>query len=373
MRRALLLALVVILCVPLVRFAVLRATERDVDRTTPRWHAREEILSRARVSVPNPPVIATLDLAVAPGEKDLIDRDGNVSCRYVPKPTSGTTSKFDCQLENGEIIKVKYGGSRERQGEIAATRLLYALGFGADRVMFVNRVRCAGCPPSPFKLRRAAEEFWAAPLLDLFIDYDTFRDFHAVSIERKYEGRAVEVDTFEGWDWRELKLVDPSKAGATPADLDALRLIAIFLGHWDNKSTNQRLACMGDTETTPDDASCRYPLLMLQDLGATFGPTKVNYEAWTAHPIWADERTCLVSMRSMPYEGILFPPTVISEAGRALLAERLTQLSTAQIHALFASARFPDPVTGAEPAADLTPWVRTFEAKVRQIADRRCQ
>ena len=40
---------------------------------------------------------------------------------------------------SGEIIKVKYGASRERQGEIAATRLLYALGFGADRVMFVNR------------------------------------------------------------------------------------------------------------------------------------------------------------------------------------------------------------------------------------------
>ena len=373
MRRALLLALAVILCVPLVRFAVLRATERDVDRTTPRWRAREEILSRARMFVPNPPVIPTLDLSVAPGESALIDRDGQVSCRYVPKPTSGTTSKFDCQLESGEIIKVKYGRSRERQGEIAATRLLDALGFAADRVMFVDRVRCFGCPPSPFKLRRVAEEFWAGRLLELFVNYDRFRDFHSVSIERKHDGRAVEVDTFEGWDWRELTLVDSSKGGATQADLDALRLIAIFLAHWDNKSTNQRLVCLGDTEATADEASCRSPMLMLQDLGATFGPTKVDYEAWTAHPIWADERTCLVSMQSMPYQGILFPPTVISEAGRARLADRLTQLSPAQIHALFASARFPDPVTGAEPAADLTPWVRTFEAKVRQIADRRCQ
>jgi hypothetical protein len=122
-----------------------------------------------------------------------------------------------------------------------------------------------------------------------------------------------------------------------------------------------------------DSSTCPHPLIMLQDLGATFGPAKINHEAWTARPIWEDERTCLVHMKSMPYAGILFPPTVISEAGRELLADRLTQLSEPQIRALFTAARFPDPVTDAEPAADLTPWVRTFQAKVKQIAERRCK
>ena len=117
MRRALLLTLAVILCVPPVRFVVLRATARDVDRTTPRWHAREEVLSRGRVFVDTPPVVATFDFTRLPGEVQPIDVDGIISCRYVPKPTSGTTSKFDCRLDNGEIVKVKYGHSRERQGE----------------------------------------------------------------------------------------------------------------------------------------------------------------------------------------------------------------------------------------------------------------
>jgi hypothetical protein len=35
--------------------------------------------------------------------------------------------------------------------------------------------------------------------------------------------------------------VDPAKGGATRAELDALRLTAILLGHWDNKASNQRL------------------------------------------------------------------------------------------------------------------------------------
>ena len=373
MRRALLLALVVVLCLPLVRFAVLRATTKEVDRTSPRWKAREAILSRAGVFLDPLPPIATLDLSTPPGDPLPLEADGSLSCRYVPKPTTGTTSKFDCEIASGEVVKVKYGHSRERQGEIAATRLLSALGFGADRVMFVNRVRCYGCPPSPFKLRRLVEEFWATPLLDRLLDYDRARDFSDVAVERRYDGRAIEVDTFQGWDWRELPLVDAAKGGATPADIDAFRLIAVFLGHWDNKSTNQRLVCLGEAETPADEASCANPLLMLQDLGATFGPTKVNFEEWVARPIWADERQCLISMQSMPYEGILFAPTVISEAGRARLSDRLTQLAPGQIHTIFAAARFPDPVSGAEPAADLAPWVRTFQDKVRQIAERRCQ
>ena len=373
MRRVLLLTLAVVLCVPPVRYVVLRATSHDVDRTSPAWRAREEILSRARVFVSAPPAIPTVDLSRSPGEVANVDPAKPLECRYVPKPTTGTTSKFDCRLDNGEIVKVKYGHSRERQGEIGATRLLSALGFGADRVTFVNRVRCYGCPIEPFTMRRVAEEFLAAPLLDWTLNYQRPQEFHAVSVEWKLPGRAVEVDTFEGWDWVELKLVDPAKGGASATELDALRLMAVFLGHWDNKSTNQRLACPGDTDETTPERSCHDPLLMLQDLGATFGPTKVNYEAWTAMPIWEDEAACLVSMRSMPYEGILFPPTRVSEAGRALLADKLTQLSVDQIRALFTGARFPDPATGIEPAADVTPWVRTFQAKVQQIADRRCQ
>ena len=52
---------------------------------------------------------------------------------------------------NGEIVKIKYGRSNpEVYTEVAATRLLAALGFPADRMFVINRVRCFGCPPDPF-------------------------------------------------------------------------------------------------------------------------------------------------------------------------------------------------------------------------------
>ena len=361
-RRLPLLGLAVVLAIPPVRFAVLEANEKEVDRTTAAWKAREALIARAQVVSAKPP-------AVSPAE--LAQRVSELSCTFVPKPAKATTPKFDCRLADGTVIKIKYGRSRERQGEVAASRLLAALGFGADHVTIVERVRCFGCPPWPFQTRILADQFLVAPLFEWLIDTSQSRDFTWVSAERKIEGRSVEVDGFEGWDWRELPLVDPTRGGATRAELDALRLISVFIAHWDNKNPNQRLTCLG-AEKDDDQAGdeCARPLLMLQDLGATFGPTKVQFKKWAASPIWKDAAGCVVSMEQMPYEGILFPPTQISEGGRALLAERLLRLTEAHVRSLFEGARFPDPVTGATPAADLSPWVQTFMKKVDDIAKR---
>jgi hypothetical protein len=107
---------------------------------------------------------------------------------------------------------------------------------------------------------------------------------------------------------------------------------------------------------------------MVQDVGATFGPTKVRYEKWEATPIWADAAGCIVSLEKLPYKGGHFQPIQISEEGRLLLANRLSQLSEPQIRALFQTARFPDPRGG--PPGDVSDWVQAFQDKVRQIAVR---
>ena len=47
-------------------------------------------------------------------------------------------------------------------------------------------------------------------------------------------------------------------------------------------------------------------------------------------------------------------------------------LTEAEITALFRSSNFPDAVTGRPGAADVSPWVRTFQRKVREITTRVC-
>ncbi len=368
-RRVVLLVVAMIFCLPLVHFAKQEwGSKPTVDFNGPEWKARAELVTRGRVFVASPPDIRTLDLSRTPNDPEPIDPAEIVECRYVHKAVTATTAKFQCELPGGDVIKVKYGWTPERSGEVAATRLLAALGFGADHVTMLPRLRCIGCPLYPFEMSKMAEAFYAPWLLNLF--GGKYRDFTWVSAERKRAGRAIEVDPHEGWDWRELPTVDPARGGATRAELDALRLIAIFMNHWDNKATNNRLMCEegngGDSALAP----CEAPLLMLQDVGATFGPGKVKYKKWAGTPIWTDPATCVVSLESMPYQGGNFTPIQISEEGRRLLAGKLTQLSDQQVHALFEGAHFP-PASGDE-KGEVTGWVRAFQDKVRQIADRSC-
>jgi hypothetical protein len=368
-KRALHLVIAALLCLPLIRFAAEKlAPEPYADHASDEWKAREALIARARVFVPNPPDVATLDLSSPWSGPDALDTTAVTECRYVPKPVTATTPKFDCRLANSEVVKVKYGRTPERHAEVAATRVLTALGFPADRTVMAPKIRCIGCPPYPFQTRKVAHWFFASRAYDWLFDTDTTREFEWVSVERKMPGRAIEIGEFEGWDWSELKLVDAAKGGASRAELDALRLTAMFLSHWDNKAPNQRLICEpGDGEGDPR-APCRHPLLMVQDVGATFGPTKVRHEKWAATPIWADAAGCVVSLEKLPYKGGHFSPIQISEEGRLLIARRLSQLTESQIRTMFEAARFPDPETG-EPG-DVSAWVRTFQDKVRQIAER---
>ena len=324
------------------------------------WRLRAETLARARVFVQD---AASPDMPSAEG--------ADIECRYEPKATTGTTPKFDCRLDDGTVVKVKYGINPEIPGEVAATRLLTAMGFPADHMSIVRRVRCYGCPRSPYRSRQVAEWFFVAGVLDHFLDYGEYADFANAAVERKFDARSFEVDGHEGWGFYELAAVDPARGGASRAEVDALRLMAVFLAHWDNKTTNQRLICLG--EHGDDSAEpCATPVLMLQDLGATFGPKKVDYLGWKHAPIWRDAEGCAVSMTHLPYRGATFQDVEISEEGRALLAARLAAYDNVAIANLFLSSNFPDAETGRVGAANVQPWVDVFMEKAAAIRGRSC-
>jgi hypothetical protein len=282
-----------------------------------------------------------------------------VECRFLFTDVSGTTPKFDCELANGQRVKVKYGRRGEISGEVAATRLLTALGFGADHVMLVSRVRCFGCPVSPFYSRLLAKGTHLESLLRRTRNYDEFRDFEWISLEHKLEGE--EIAGPEGWAFYELARIDSAHGGANAQEVDALRLMAVLLAHWDNKARNQRLTCL--TPVGPH-GRCTRPLVMLQDVGATFGPRKVNLSAWRDIPIWSDEEGCRVSMERLPHDGATFGEVTISEGGRRLLADRLVKLSPEHLRSLFQEANFPN---------DIDEWVAVFRHKVDEIAGRSCE
>jgi hypothetical protein len=284
------------------------------------------------------------------------------SCRLVPEDPSGTTPKFDCVFAGGETVKVKYGRDPEIHGEAAATALLRMLGYAADSVTIVERLRCYGCPRHPFvamQLRRTFHLLFVREQVD-----NGYTDFEWASVERKFPAPAIETSMHHGWEWRDLdKSLQPRE------EVDAFRIVAAFLAHWDNKSTNQRLVCL---DTPAPQGDCGRPLAMIQDLGASFGPPKVNLARWRDLPVWYDRTSCMLSMRALPFEGATFEDVRISEAGRARAASRLAAISDAQIERLFADARFPQFQPGTDDERDLRAWTQAFKSRVAQIADARC-
>ena len=106
---------------------------------------------------------------------------------------------------------------------------------------------------------------------------------------------------------------------------------------------------------------------MIQDLGATFGPSKVNLARWKEFPIWSDRDACRVSLRRMPFQGGTFPDVAISEEGRIGLGRRLASLTAAEVQTLFASARFPDYHAGTDDRRDVAAWHGAFRSRVDQI------
>ena len=335
-----------------------------VPRERPIWpvsaqrgaEVRDEALRRAqaRLELPASPVI------------DLNVQEPPVTCRFLARQPTGTSAKFDCVLDGGEVVKVKYGRNPEVAAEVAATRLLTALGFAADRMSLADKVRCYGCPRYPFFAMRLLHLTGTHPWYPAQGDEDGYSEFTWAAIERKFDGTSIELLDRKGWGWWELSRVDPSR-GASRTDLDALRLMAIFLAHWDNKDENQRLVCLDPPAET--DVPCARPLLMMQDLGATFGPTKANLGRWGSSPIWSDRATCSVSMRAMRYGGGTFTDARISEAARAQLARQLSAIPDDQVRGLFTAARFPEYYSSTDDEEDLDAWHTAFRARVRQIVE----
>src|SRR5262249_30780342 len=105
--------------------------------TQPEWyiqvspHARAAYLAQAILW--EPPDIAEMTAErIREGEPTSLQPDQDVSCTYLSKThedLGGTSTKFGCQGKNGKTFRIKYGVKLHTT--VAASRLLWALGFGA--------------------------------------------------------------------------------------------------------------------------------------------------------------------------------------------------------------------------------------------------
>jgi hypothetical protein len=311
--------------------------------------------------------IPAMNVRVGPGGPGAFAPGATVACTYVDKKLEGKSPKFLCRIGKSDTVLVKYGKTNgEVFGEVLGTRLLWTLGFGAERIYPVN-VICKGCPDDLHAGETSGQ---------------TTRVEYA-AIKRRSPWPELKFDEEkEGWSWDELDWANPEFGGAPRAHRDALKLLAVLLQHGDNKSAQQSVVCR-DRGASGAPGSCRHPFLMINDLGLTFGRSNflnvneegsVNLSEWRRTAIWKDDHGCTGNL-SKSLTGTLANP-VISEEGRRFLAGLLTQLTDKQIRDLFSISRITrreNPSTRTDrDQGTLQDWVDTFRDKRTQIVDRHC-
>lgn len=310
-----------------------------------------------------------MDLMAGPQGPGAFAPGQTVTCDYTERDMNGLSPKFSCLIDdkNHDVVKVKYGRDNpEVYGEVLGTRLLWALGFGADR-MYPVRVICRGCPASI----KSGDVLPSGERL-----------FDPATIERKAAGRTIESWRDQGWSWLEIDQVDAQAGGATRAQIDALKLLAVIIQHSDSKPEQQRLVCLDPKSEQAPESHCAHPFMLIQDLGRTFGHSallfrtrsNVNLQGWAGAKVWTGGKGCVGNLNK-PFLGTLERP-VISEEGRQFLTNLLEQLTDAQLHDLFMAARVTlrssAPNRGEAPGATVEDWVAAFKHKRQEVADRRC-
>ncbi len=313
-----------------------------------------------------------------------------LTCRFA-EPSEvepgGKSPKFYCfEADDDDDIKVKYTRDEltanrnlpingEVFGEALGTRLFWALGFYADHG-YLSSVICENCPSSdPWKVYEGQD----SPRL-------ATREFRQTFLEEKLKGKKIEecreidpddatkcleVRDDQGWSWGEL--VANSKA--PKVHVDALRLLAAFVQHADNKAANQRLVC---TEIAAD-GTCAKSAAYAQDLGTTFGKKtlfgydKAKLDSWKNVRVWKDPAKCQANL-GIHWTGSMSDPKV-TEASRKFLADLMVQLSDKQIEDLFrgshVDAREPTS-TPAQREQLIQQWVAAFKDKRSQLVNHRC-
>ena len=305
-----------------------------------------------------------------------------VRCTYQePKEKiTGFSPKFKCKLPDGQIVRVKYS-SRETLSEIAGTRLLWALGFYTDEVYPV-KLRCVACPS-----KNPAKPSKDEPRVEMLIE-------NAI-IERNFRGKEIAIYSDQGFKWDELDQIDPKVGGSTKAETEALKLLAVIIQHTDNKASQQRIGCYAEEiEKKKLFEVCKKPVIMIQDLGATFGQSSKEVESsssmylrgWKSQPVWnlvkedaylkKNGRKICIGYLVPAIGGELFDPE-ISDEGRQFLADLLNQLTDKQIEDLFRISRAERTdekivENGQERPVRVQDWVKVFKMKRQEINDHKC-
>jgi hypothetical protein len=204
--------------------------DKATDRTAETTEGARPVLWR------EPADLESRDLFYGIGGAKHAPRAG--AYKFIKEDLDGSNPKYAVRDDAGVKWKIKLG--TEAKPEVAAARLVWAVGYFTDEDYFLPEGRVQGLPA---KLHRGQK---------LFAPDGTVRD---VRLKREEKG-----DTKEGvWEWKR----DPFTG---ERELNGLRVMMALINNWDVKDDNNLIY-----EKVDGPSGVPEEIYMVKDLGASFG------------------------------------------------------------------------------------------------------
>lgn len=405
--------------------------------------SRRACVATARIIEPKPPALSIDALRAGPPSALPFRSDERVYCRYVPRVDQGGSLKFRCMRTDdrnrlyddegrivveaadfddggvlvddegeplrddegnrrkGDELRVKYflGSSpsarhREMFTETVVSHLFWALGIPVDRVYMPASVRCFGCGLDPDRQSRPDST-------------RTPREFRFASIERRYEGKQINVDRKRGWmglgggyshgfafgELEGLATQSPQRRIDTEVLVTALNIVA-----YNSPSSYQNELVCRPGKWDKETGVCTESVAYVQDVGGTLGGEKAmaipgipksemkdhprgDWPTFSQGRVFRDAAQCRLTHDIAGVEQL-------SEPGRQALASRIRDrigmdellviFEKANIHQMDAGvtahaakqSRLPD---GPELERYIQRmWAEAVHSRLREVLDARC-
>lgn len=262
-----------------------------------------------------PSDIAARDLLLGPGGELM--RPDLSSVTFIEEQKGGHSTKFRVRDAQGRVWVAKLG--KEAQSEVAATRLLWAVGYFTDITYLAPRVEIQG--------------------------KGTFENV-------RFEARSKQIKRLEEWTWKQ------NPFSGTP-EFQGLKVMMVLLGNWDIKDSNNRILLVQDEQT--GDKQLRY---IVSDLGSTFGKTSGLLMGTRSEPRDYLKAKFVVRVKGDRVEfnyggkrGGLFHDITVAQVG--WIGDRLARLSERQIRDAFRAANYSE--------GDVSLLTKAVQARINEL------
>jgi hypothetical protein len=309
------------------------------------------------------------------------DEAGESRAALFPRDDSANAHEIRADQFKVKYLMPPYPNNEPRDNEVftevAATRILWALGFPADHMYSARAVYCIGCGPDPFKgnLKENKASIHDKPVA-----------FNIVAIERLLPMDAIEANDDETWSWTDaVALYSNGWSREQKVGFDAYRLALGLLTYHNGLDSQNRLACAEWKAGSDRPRVCAHPVILVQDVGSTFGKpgsfggnSRGVISDWQGQRVFANADQCELKY---PLKG---DRAVLKDA-QDLLVQRLAKLDRERVKAIFSAARFQamdkkqldrlrhSGATDVEDAA-LNEWTDVFMSRAAEIrAARNCR